>query len=364
MVKHGIGTVRENSTICGLVAVGLFAGLLPARAQELTVPSPGQAAPATTETTPTQVPSGAVSKAAGDYIVMAEDLLDVYIMDVPEVSRGYRVGSDGFLTLPLLPEPIAAAGQTLDHLSGLIAAKFHDAGMLNNAHVSVSLVETRLHTVLLSGKVKNPQSFAIFGPTRLLDVIVKAGGLADDAGNDANITRGEVGLRADLQESTRTGAPNPSAQGASFTVDIRNLMLTGADKGNVLVYPGDHVVIQRAAMVYILGAVAHPGGYVLSQTNEEVTVMKALAMAGDVTNFAKKDRITILRRNPAGPEEKRDEIPVNYKGMVKGEISDLRLKSDDILFIPESARLKAWHTSVNSAVQVVTYGGGALMIYR
>src|SRR5208283_2657899 len=113
--------------------------------------------------------------------------LDINIMDVPEVSRTYRVSSNGFLTLPLLPEPIPAAGVTLDQLSHLIAAKFHDAGMLNNAQVTVSLRETRFHTVLVSGEVKHSQSYPIYGPTRLLDVLVQAGGLADDASNDAII---------------------------------------------------------------------------------------------------------------------------------------------------------------------------------
>ena len=73
-----------------------------------------------------------------------EDLLDVNVMDVPEVSRTYRVSSNGFLTLPLLPEPIPAAGETLEQLSHLIATKFHDAGMLNNAQVTVSLTRNKV----------------------------------------------------------------------------------------------------------------------------------------------------------------------------------------------------------------------------
>jgi protein involved in polysaccharide export with SLBB domain len=103
---------------------------------------------------------------------------------------------------------------------------------------------------------------------------------------------------------------------------------------------------------------------VLNESRQQITVLKALAMAGDVTNLAKKRRITILRRDPAGPEEKREEIPVNYKAMVNGQIADVRLKPDDILYVPESAGLKAWRTSVNTAVGIATTGGTALMIYH
>jgi polysaccharide export outer membrane protein len=301
---------------------------------------------------------------SSDYVVSPEDLLDVYVMDVPEVSRPYRVGSNGFLTLPLLPEPIPAAGETLSQLSHLIATKFHDTGMLSNAQVTVSLIETRLHSVLVAGQVRNPQSYSVFGPIRLLDVLIKAGGLNENAGNDAIITRGDMGARADLAESARSGGENPPSKGQSFTLNIRKLIETGDDTTNILLYPGDRVTVPRAQLIYILGAVNRPGGYVLDEARQHITVLKALALAGDVNNVAKRQHITILRRDPAGPEEKRQEIPINYKAIVRGQIADVRLNADDILFVPESGRLKALHTSVNSAVAMVTSGGTSLMIYH
>lgn len=335
-----------------------------AKAQQQPPVSPHQSVVASKQPNASAGTATAMKADTNDYTVSPEDLLDVNIMDVPEVSRAYRVSSNGFLTLPLLPEPIPAAGETLDQLSHLIASRFQDAGMLNNAQVTISLRETRLNTVLVSGEVKNPQSYAVYGPTRLLDVLVKAGGLASDAGNDAIVTRGEIGERADLIESTQTGAGDPSATGKSFTLDIRKLVQTGADKTNILLYPGDRVTVQRAALIYVMGAVGRPGGYVLNETRQQITVLKALAMAGDVTNVAKKGRITILRHDPAGPEDKRQEIPVNYKSMVKGQIADIRLKADDILYVPESGRLKAMRTSVNAAVAMVTTAGPAVMIYH
>ena len=299
-----------------------------------------------------------------DYTVSPEDLLDINVMDVPEVTRTYRVSSNGFLTLPLLPEPVAAAGETLDQLSHLIAAKFHDAGMLNNAQVSVTLKETRLHAILVSGEVKRPQAYPVYGPTRLLDILVQAGGLTDGAGSDAIIMRGDIGTRADLEASAQSGAANTAPRGQSFTLDIRKLVETGNDQTNILLYPGDRVTVQRAELIYIMGAVNHPGGYVLNESRRKVTVLKALAMAGDVNNVAKKSRITILRKDPAATEEKREEIPINYKAMVRGQIADVRLMPDDILFVPESSKLKAWRTSVGAAVQMTTMAGEGLMIYH
>ena len=308
--------------------------------------------------------AGTEKMATGDYTVSPEDLLDIQVMDVPEVSRIYRVSSNGFLTLPLLTEPVPAAGATLDQLSHLIATKFRDAGMLNNAQVSVSVKETRLHTVLVSGQVRTPQSYTVFGPTRLIELLVMAGGLVQSAGNDAIITRGDVGQRADVAESGRTGAVNPSANGQSFTLNIRKLVETGDDVTNILLYPGDRVMVQRAELIYVLGAVARPGGYVLDESRQHTTVLKALALAGDVNGIAKRGHLAILRRDPALQGEKRKQIPVDYKAMTKGRIPDIPLVADDIIVVPESGKLKALHASTSAAVQMVTAGGSAMMIYR
>jgi polysaccharide export outer membrane protein len=356
---------RQVAKAWGLgLAVYLLASLATGWAQQDN-PNPGaqQVVAPKESSTPTATPEQPKTRTS-DYTVSPEDLLDVQVMDVPEVSRTYRVSSNGFLTLPLLPQPIPAAGVTLDELSRVIATKFHDAGMLSNAQVTVSLKETRYHTVLVSGEVMKPASYPIFGPTHLIDILVEAGGLAPDAGNNAVIMRGDIGQREDEENSTGTDGINPSANGQSFSLDIRKLIATGVDRNNILLYPGDRVTVQRAALIYLLGAVTRPGGYVLNESRQQITAIKALAEAGDVTNVAKKEKIVILRRDPSSPSEERVEIPVNYKAIVKGKMADIRMKPDDILFVPESAKTKAWHAAAAAATSVVTNGGAALLIYH
>ena len=142
-------------------------------------------------------------------------------------------------------------------------------------------------------------------------------------------------------------------------------MDTGDDReNNILMYPGDRIMVQRAELIYVLGAVARPGGYVLNESRQHITVLKALAMAGDVNNIAKRNGIMILRKDPSSDSEKREEIPVNYKEMARGKIEDIRLVPDDILFVPESTALKALHASTQAAVAVASAGGSTLLIYR
>ncbi|HEV2988168.1 MAG TPA: polysaccharide biosynthesis/export family protein, partial [Candidatus Angelobacter sp.] len=55
-----------------------------------------------------------------EYIICADDLLDIYIIDVPELSRTYRVSQSGQLNFPLLPKPLNATGLTLDEFARLL----------------------------------------------------------------------------------------------------------------------------------------------------------------------------------------------------------------------------------------------------
>jgi polysaccharide export outer membrane protein len=347
-----------------VLAVFLVTSLTSAWAQEGTAAPALPSEAASKDTTTPAAPPDTAKASVNEYTVSPEDLLDILVLDVPEVTRTYRVSSNGFLSLPLLPEPIPAAGESLDQLGHLIAAKFREAGMINNAQVTVTLRETRLHTVVVSGEVKRPQAYPVYGPTRLLEVLIQAGGLTDAAGNTANIMRGEIGMRAATEESARSADGIAPPPGQSFTLNIRKLVATGDDKTNILLYPGDRVMVMRAALIYVMGAVTRPGGYVLNESTQQITVLKALAMAGDVTNVAKKGHITLLRRDSAGTDQKREEIFIDYKGIVKGQVADMRMRADDILYVPESEKIKIWRSAVSSTISMVTMGGEGLMIYH
>ncbi len=343
------------------IGVCLLAGSISAWSQTAPISAPVESVSAEKQTTTPQKAVDVPSHSTAQYTVSPEDLLDVYVMDVPEVSRLYRVSSNGFLTLPLLAQPIAVAGLSLEQLSALIATKFREAGMLNNAHVTVELKETRQHQVIVSGAVKRPQGYPIFGPTKLFDLVMQAGGPTEDAGDKAVLTRGEEGTRVDAKESNQEGKVDSSLKEQTYTLDIRKLLQTGDDPTtNILLYPGDRVVVLRASLIYILGAVARPGGYVLTGTQERYTVLKAVARAGGLTGVAKMKQITLLRKDPSAPEGKPEEIIVDFRAMVKGEKSDMTLVADDILYIPESTVAKAMHSAVTSAVTV----GTGLAVYR
>src|SRR5260370_26731304 len=129
------------------------------------------------------------TSAQQEYLINPDDLLDLYIVDVPELSRTYRVSPTGQVTLPLLSHPLNAAGLTLDQFANLTTQELKTRRLVTDPRVTVSVKESRTHSVAITGPVRKPQIYFVFGRTTLLDVISQAEGLTEDASSVAYISR-------------------------------------------------------------------------------------------------------------------------------------------------------------------------------
>jgi protein involved in polysaccharide export with SLBB domain len=115
-----------------------------------------------------------------DYVIGRGDLVTVSIFDLAvggvETVRTARVSETGILSLPMLPEPIQAAGMTEQQLQGAVAEAYRKAELLQNARVSVTVVEARQRTFSIMGAVARPGQFAIVeSDFRILDALIQAG---------------------------------------------------------------------------------------------------------------------------------------------------------------------------------------------
>ena len=86
--------------------------------------------------------------------------------------------------------------------------------------------------------------------------------------------------------------------------------------------------------------------------------LKAVALAKGLTTFAKADAAVIMRMNPQTGQ--RDAIPVHLKKIEDRKADDVPMKSDDILYVPDSAGKKALARGTEAALGV----GTALAVYR
>jgi polysaccharide biosynthesis/export protein len=290
-----------------------------------------------------------------DYLIGPDDLLNVYILDVPELSRDYRVSTTGTITLPVMAKPLVAAGLTLSQLSDQLSRELKVQGLVVDPHITLSVVQSRLHSVAITGAVKHPQIYPVFSQTTLVDVLSQAEGLADDAGNTAIVTRGDIGIQV-LHSSDTTHAFNQT-QSDSLTVDLKRLLQGGAPSLNPVIYPGDRITIPRAGVVYVVGAVNKPGGFTMPASSRGMTVLQALALAENTSGTAKPGETVILRNDPQA-EEGRKRIPVDLRGILKGKIPDTVLQAEDILFVPESSGkrvLKNTESIVSTATGAAIY---------
>ena len=70
------------------------------------------------------------------------------------------------------------------------------------------------------------------------------------------------------------------------------------------------------------------------------------------TNTAKQKKTVILRKNP--DTGTRDQVPVDLNKIMQLKSQDVQLQANDILFVPDSAGLKALHRAGDVAISLTT----------
>jgi polysaccharide export outer membrane protein len=285
------------------------------------------------------------------------DLLHIDVFDVPELSREVRVSDTGDISYPLIPGRITAAGTTPFQLEERLEQLLIENGLVSHPQVSVFVKEQNSQPVSIVGAVNHPMVYQIIRQTTLLELLAAAGGITDDAGSFILVTRPTQAGTAKVEPASAKGDPDPDPQ--TITIRLQDLLESGDAAFNIFVYGGDAVSVPRAGIVYVLGSgVAQPGGYVMQSRGEQITVLKALALAHGLNTYAKADDAVILRNNPTTGQK--DQIPVHIKQIEKHKEEDVALKSNDILYIPDSAGKKVLARGAEAALGI----GSSVAIFR
>lgn len=292
-----------------------------------------------------------------DTTIGSGDVLHIEVFDVPELTCDTRVTDSGDISFPLVPAPIYVAGLTPFELQSQIGQVLIENGLVSHPQVSVFIKEQHSQPVNVIGAVARPTVYQVMGPTTLLEVLAAAGGISDDAGSVVIVTRpAGDDVPHEKNASVSTGADSNDQK---VSIRLQDLLESGDSVYNIPIYGGDTVTVPHAGIVYVLGfGVAQPGGYVLQGHGEQVTVLRALALAHGLTSFAKANSSVILRTNPATGQ--RDEIRVRLKAIENHKSKDIPLKSNDILYIPDSAGKKALARGAQAAFGI----GTSVAVYR
>ena len=128
------------------------------------------------------VPGNPIVRQVGDsadYKIGPQDLLEISVFQVADLSRTVRVNTGGDISLPLVGA-IHAGGLTVRDVEEAIGKKLTQS-YLQNPQVSVFVKEFSSQRVTLEGSIAKPGIYPLTGQTTLLQTVAMGGGLNDMA---------------------------------------------------------------------------------------------------------------------------------------------------------------------------------------
>ncbi len=267
-------------------------------------------------------------KSYKDYRVGPEDLLEITVFGMDDLGREVRVNGRGDVSLPLVG-PVPVGGLSPQEIETRLVQLYKDGKFIRNPQISVQVKEFRHQRVMVSGAVIQPGSYEVIGPRTLLEMLGKAGGLSEKAGDNVHIIRNQSA--SELNVKTRKGESLQSSPGSeNIIIDLRRLLNDGALALNVPIKNGDVIYVPHAKSAFVLGAIKKPGQV---PVKENLTVSQALALTEGLDPLLASNSISIIRFDAQG---QRITIPVNLGQVTSGQAPDPLIKENDVIFVSES----------------------------
>lgn len=158
----------------------LALAVIPARAQEAKSSNqPPQAAIPAMASDPAK--NDAAKKSATtdpNYVIGAQDILDISVWKEPDVSRVVPVRPDGKISLPLLND-VQAAGLTPAQLAAQVTESLKK--YVTNPQVTVIVTTINSQRVYILGEVTRPGAFPLLPGMSVLQALSSAGGFTQFA---------------------------------------------------------------------------------------------------------------------------------------------------------------------------------------
>lgn len=252
--------------------------------------------------------------ATGDYKIGPKDLLEIRVLEIPELNVERRVLDSGAIDLPLVGQFKVVGMTALEaraQLEEILRARY-----VNRANVSVIVKEFANKPLSVLGAVARPGTLNASGRWTLLEAVSAAGGLSSLAGKRIYILRRAENGLSDMLE-----------------VKTDDLFRGTNAMWNIPVYPSDviNVPARSTVRIFCLGEVKSPGAHDFD-TDDRLTLLSVIAKAGGLTDRAAKN-IRIRRK---GFDGKDTEIVVNYRAVMAGKQADPQLQADDVVVVEES----------------------------
>ena len=166
-----------------------------------------------------------------DYVIGPLDELTIHVWRNPELGASVQVRPDGRITTPLISD-LPAVGKTPTMLAQDIRVQL--SRYINDPIVSVIVNQfsgTYSQQVRVIGATERPASIPFRANMTLLDAMISVGGLSEyAAGNRAKL------IRFDKQ----------SGRQREYALRLADLLRHGDSKANVMLQPGDVIIIPES----------------------------------------------------------------------------------------------------------------------
>jgi polysaccharide export outer membrane protein len=310
----------------------------------LIVASAGQAPPPVEGNAADSTPSAyATAQSDGAAVIGSDDVITIEALNVEEISKPWRVGGGGDLSLPIIGR-VHAAGMTAAQLEEELTTRLKQ--FVRNPQVTVFISEFHGHPATVSGAVEKPGVVQLQGPTSLFEALVSVGG-PKEAGPTVTLTRG--------RESGTIPYPNArtSVDGAYSVVELplKEVLQKDSPAANLAILANDVVTVSKdlklRRMVYVAGEVNRPGAIELV-TQSRVSFSQALAMAGGLTHVASPGKTVLRHVDKDGLET--TSTRVDAKRILSGQDKDLALTDGDVVIVPSSRIAIYLETMTSSAI--------------
>jgi polysaccharide export outer membrane protein len=169
----------------------------------------------------------AAGSCAAEYVIGAEDVLEIAVWNNTTITRTVPVRPDGRISLPLLDD-VPAAGLTPAQLREKLSSAL--AAYMPTPSVSVIVREIHSFKVTVIGQVKTPGRYELKGRATVLDVLAMAGGFTEFASHGRIVV-----VREDAAQTLRLRFQYESL--ASDDVG------KGGRQENFCVKPGDIILV-------------------------------------------------------------------------------------------------------------------------
>ncbi|NOY26874.1 MAG: hypothetical protein GXP62_13465 [Oligoflexia bacterium] len=246
------------------------------------------------------VPQPTADSAAAPYRVGAGDVLSIQVYGEPSLSGSFAVDASQSIDYPLLGR-IEVTGLTTPGLVDLLCQRLM-AGFILSPNVTVSVKAYHSQPIQVLGAVVRPGIYFLEGPTSVMEILSRAGGVAPQGVNEVRITHGTAGAVTVL----------PYDQ------------LLSQDSDATTLSAGDIVFVPQS-MVSVVGEVDKPGDVAF---REGLTVSHCIAAVGGALPAAALRHVYIMRG------ERR--VRVNLRRVLSGKAPDVMMQPSDRIFVPQS----------------------------